>query len=742
MRLNKKAVAKGQTPNFFVEPDSQIAISSNAKYLLKTYYSKIEGCTGTAGNENDLKNYTDLFNIEHIVKLPSHEVLNIDFLGTQFCDGINAQIDSIVNNMLSHTDRPMLITCQDDIEVKKIAELIRIRMSHSAVPYNFKDSVIIDTNDSGIPEKKIVEKAGEPGKVTISSRMGRGTDIKPNTPEGLFVLRTYPTIPRVTKQELGRQGRNGKKGTCIDIINYEQINNDYTAFSSGKNKDRLNYIMSMQARHLQTKFRKHNNIGSEKWKWLEKDPVLQEKYIKSRTVAQLKHELKKKSEVYLRRKEFLIATLSGNVMDVLHNHSGDPIFSKIEGKNLRHNWLDCRGHIEAAWNIRLAGKAKDNEEIFSQFFDKAADFWSNLCAQCPDLNRNLCTKLSASMRKAVGEMPTEASEQKKHLEAQIEKFEKMKALNTPFKEESRDELNQLKKQLQRIIKQTHPDRAGLEGIERLKLAKDLKKLVEEHMDQTYVPAAEPAAESADEPVDAELSASAKEARHAGMQVSLFVQPKKQSTEFSSLVSFYQKWIEGAETEFFAVEPWISKEVHHAIYEEDDSGLDYLFNAIYSSSIGGSSHRQQARREHLFNALSSLKQPQLYLIPAQKLGEAIEQLSAASSTAHFQNNLICLRKFFEMDMLNGMVPKHTAPEDFKKYGLLLKLSMEIADSNYLDNADFSTTELIEHLCTTIKDEYWKDFDKELLNDLTMAFAGNPQSTAHLSARILSESALFY
>lgn len=101
--------------------------------------------------------------------------------------------------------------------------------------------------------------------------MGRGTDIKPETEAGLMVLRTYPALPQITKQELGRHGRNGANGTCIDIINYEDIKREFERFihKDSPYKDRITQIMQEQKLHLEQNFAKHNEIQSTKWKWLE-----------------------------------------------------------------------------------------------------------------------------------------------------------------------------------------------------------------------------------------------------------------------------------------------------------------------------------------------------------------------------------------------------------------------------------------------------------------------------------------
>jgi hypothetical protein len=249
VKLNKEATAKGEQPNFFVEPDSKIALSQNAKYLLKKHYEKLEGCTGTAGSKEDLHAYESIFVIERVIKLPTHETIKTNFLGATYCDSLDAQANALAEQIIKHKDRPILITHRDDISVKALSALVKEKLQARDTTRNVDDYVIVDTNDSGKSERDIVPLAGAAGRVTFSSRMGRGTDIKPNSEQGLFVIRTYPAIPRVTKQELGRQGRNGAAGQALDIIDYESVLQQYQKFERSPYQTRLEAIFKEQDTH-------------------------------------------------------------------------------------------------------------------------------------------------------------------------------------------------------------------------------------------------------------------------------------------------------------------------------------------------------------------------------------------------------------------------------------------------------------------------------------------------------------
>ena len=427
VRLNKEATNSGEIPNFFVEPCTEIALSQNAPYVLKNYYAKLEGCTGTAGNEFDLKRYEEAFKIQHVVKLPSHEVNQTEFLATQFCQSEDEQIQTLKDEIVKHPDQPILITCKDDIEVRKIAKKIKKKLELDP-DYDY-NNFIVDTNDSGKTENEIVPFAGQDGAVVISSRMGRGTDIKPNSSRGLLVLRTYPTHTRVTKQEYGRQGRNGAAGSCQDILNFKTIEQRYNKLSESHSL-RLKEIYQQQHSHLDKKLKKHADINSNKFEYLNESLQL-EYYIKTRTLVQLDEEIKLEKDKWLRAKEYLVCSMTGNVMEHLRQCIGKGL---SDHSSLCSEWLASRKEIEAHWNARLTGKESDNLEIYRQFFEQAANCWKALCCRYSSLNSDLLLDLEPSeeddkplqISDAIREStevakPTEVTEQ--HSSAKVAGFE-------------------------------------------------------------------------------------------------------------------------------------------------------------------------------------------------------------------------------------------------------------------------------------------------------------------------------
>ena len=706
VRLNEEAIAKGQAPNFFVEPDSQVALSSNAKYDLKKHYQKLEGCTGTAGNKEDLKLYEEIFGIKHVIKLPSHEELRSKFLGVIYAKDKKQQINALVEHLLQFNDRPILMTCEDDIAVKQMATLVKQELEQRGV-FN-PDNFIIDTNDSGLAESEVVPRAGAAGKITISSRMGRGTDIKPETEEGLMVLRTYPTLPQIVKQETGRQGRNGAKGTSIDIINYSDVLKEHKKYTKKDSPQqiRLAEIMHEEEQHLAQKLQKHINIGSVKWEWLADSEEMKEKYLITRSVQQFKYELKKKNELYLRRKEFLIASLSGDVADVIKRNFDNTAFPLTQFKD---DWLECNQKIEALWNIRLAGKAGDSEEVYVEFIKHVAMTWNIFCLRYNDLNSALLADPAKALGTNIERLGNKVNDEiKKNIEQYIRILTLQKEQNLLLSEEAGKQLRTLRNIIiKEVLSKCDPDENIDADRELFERASNLRDLITDvlHDDKEQV----------------SLAAKAPTAQKPTTST--------HGPEFKSVVSFYQEWIKGAERYYFAA--GIPEKTRQAIYGKSPSHLPLFFQSIYETSL----MKNKEATKQLFDALSSLPKPQLFLVPIKNLAHTITHLSTRSEHPDFQKYLDCLNVFFNIEQLQKITPRMSTPADLKKIGLLLNMVMKISTNNFIEQDSRKTFELITTLSQRIREDFWDVFDKKLAADIEAVFTYSPETTALLTEKTL-------
>jgi len=372
VRMNEESAQKGQTPNYFVDPDSKIVLSQNCRSVLLKHFKHIEGCTGTSGNSEELNECKEVFGIEHVLKLPPHEQIKTKFLPALYENNLDKQVDAIIEVIHGRSkSQPMLVTCKDDIEVKELYRMVQQKIK-SSQPLGLM--LIRDTNDSGKSEADIVPLAGRIGCVVFSSRMGRGTDIKPEGQEGLFVLRTYLASARVTKQELGRQGRNGRPGVCQTIINVEDLNAEYLAYGKlDGGQEVLNRLLNYEADHLDAKIEKHKKKGSSKFDAFDKHHASErEAYLKSRVCIQFRHQLQQKQNVKLRRYEAMIAWMSTATETAL---CGSEKRDGLEWcKNLKFKWKLRRESIEGLWQIHLTTQNESNED-WRQFVNQVSMVW-------------------------------------------------------------------------------------------------------------------------------------------------------------------------------------------------------------------------------------------------------------------------------------------------------------------------------------------------------------------------------
>lgn len=365
VRLNREAVNAGEMPNFFIEPESEIALSLNARYILKKYFKHIEACTGTPGNEEALAFYEDEFGIDRVIKLPTHQKIKTTFLPPIYCQGIVAldeetqialdeaeHVAQIVASIQENPSQPILITCEDDKAVERLGKLIQQALG--------RRTIVIDTNAKGLSEAEISKDAGKEGAITISSRMGRGTDIRPFDLElGLKVIRTYPATPEIVKQEQGRQGRNGAGGVCQDIINYGALERELATYQGD---ERFTNLLEIERAHLDIKLAKHTSDDKEIWRVIKQNPVLKNKYLYTRTLQRLKHQIQEETKQRMREKEELIVEGSGQVME----HLGG--LSRSEKKKLKVAWKACKKSIETGWAEDLDGQK--SRDILDEFYLK------------------------------------------------------------------------------------------------------------------------------------------------------------------------------------------------------------------------------------------------------------------------------------------------------------------------------------------------------------------------------------
>lgn len=222
-KLNAQAKARGEEPNFVIDPEQDIIHSSTAKNVLKRY-KRILSLTATPGSTAEgyecARKYAMDFHI-----IPPHNPLNRTELPTWYAEDNSEFETMIANQMLDchQHKKPLVIVCETHSDVEKLHVYIQKNIKLSGI------KVQTLTGSNPAEEESVIAKAGESGMVTISTAMiSRGTDIQLKSPKhGLRVLQTYLSKERINIQVKGRAGRRGQRGEYGLLIDVERYKNEF-----------------------------------------------------------------------------------------------------------------------------------------------------------------------------------------------------------------------------------------------------------------------------------------------------------------------------------------------------------------------------------------------------------------------------------------------------------------------------------------------------------------------------------
>jgi preprotein translocase subunit SecA len=183
-----------------------------AQITLQSYfrlYKKLSGMTGTAA-----QNFWEVRRVYKIwvVTVPTNRLMIREQWPDRVFPTEDVKFDAVAEEIrrLQELGRPVLVGTRSVEKSEKLSE----RLRHLGVEHQVLNAKLHEQ------EAKIVEGAGEPGRVTIATNMaGRGTDIKlgPGVAEagGLHVLGTERhEARRIDRQLAGRSARQGDPGSC------------------------------------------------------------------------------------------------------------------------------------------------------------------------------------------------------------------------------------------------------------------------------------------------------------------------------------------------------------------------------------------------------------------------------------------------------------------------------------------------------------------------------------------------
>ncbi len=208
--------------NLTIQKENQTIASVTYQNFFRTYH-RLSGMTGTAKTE--AKEFENIYDLE-VVEIPPNIKVNRIDKNDQIYMTQREKYDAVLELVKSRNDinQPILIGTTSVENSVKISNLLKKE--------NLKHNILNAKNH--MSEAKIIEDAGMPGNITISTNMaGRGTDIKLGNGDdtlkkeaidagGLLVIGTERhESRRIDNQLRGRSGRQGDIGESIFFLSLE-----------------------------------------------------------------------------------------------------------------------------------------------------------------------------------------------------------------------------------------------------------------------------------------------------------------------------------------------------------------------------------------------------------------------------------------------------------------------------------------------------------------------------------------
>ena len=208
--------------NLIVQKENQTVASVTYQNFFRTY-SKLSGMTGTALTEAN--EFEGIYNLS-VVSIPPNLKVNRNDQNDQIYMTKNEKYEAVIKLVKDRNlkKQPILIGTTSVENSELISKYLnKAKIEHSILNAKHHEK-----------EAEIIEKAGIPGNVTISTNMaGRGTDIKLGNENselknqaiesgGLLVIGTERhESRRIDNQLRGRSGRQGDIGESIFFLSLE-----------------------------------------------------------------------------------------------------------------------------------------------------------------------------------------------------------------------------------------------------------------------------------------------------------------------------------------------------------------------------------------------------------------------------------------------------------------------------------------------------------------------------------------
>ncbi len=179
-------------------------------------YHKLAGMTGTA--ETEANEFHDIYKLD-VAVIPTNRPVARKDHNDRIYKTRREKYNAVINEIKDcHTKQQPVLVGTVSVEA---SELLSRMLKREKIPHNVLNAKF------HMQEAEIVQRAGQPGTVTISTNMaGRGTDIKlgSGVPDrgGLFVIGTERhESRRIDRQLRGRCARQGDPGNSRFYVSFE-----------------------------------------------------------------------------------------------------------------------------------------------------------------------------------------------------------------------------------------------------------------------------------------------------------------------------------------------------------------------------------------------------------------------------------------------------------------------------------------------------------------------------------------
>ena len=358
--------------NLIIQKENHTIASVTYQNFFRSY-NKLSGMTGTALTEAN--EFEGIYNLGVVSIPPNLEVTRID-QNDQIYISTKEKYDAVLNLVKERHEKkqPILIGTTSVENSELISQILnKENISHSILNAKQHEK-----------EAEIIEKAGLPGNVTISTNMaGRGTDIKLGNDNaslknqainsgGLLVIGTERhESRRIDNQLRGRSGRQGDIGESIFFLSLEDdlmrifgsktLENVLGKLGLKEGEAITHSLITRSLERAQQKVESHNyDIRKQILRF---DDILNDQ----------------RKIIYQNRREILTTNDQSTIInDMIEDYINDIIIECIPAKKYSHEWNSylLKHKIEETFNISLPienwfeEEGVDEEEIKKRINDQ------------------------------------------------------------------------------------------------------------------------------------------------------------------------------------------------------------------------------------------------------------------------------------------------------------------------------------------------------------------------------------